>query len=211
MLVLASLTVTKVRADEDGSFVNYEAIVNDLKASASESVPPVKDIGWEDVAIHGGLGLATSYVSFDSPTLNEEASGLMKGFEAHVGVNLFSRDARAEATFRNFAQDGINSRVHASMRELEASVIFLPTLADKTLLRMGGGLSERFMDIQSHALGGWVQQSSTTPFYSILLGFERKISKDVSVGPDFAHHASLDSSSFNKSSWDASFRLNATF
>lgn len=202
---------TNVWADDDGSFVNYEAIVNDLKASADQPLPHEEKTQWDDVAIQGGLGLATSYVSFDSPALGQNASGLMKGFEAHVGMNLFSRNARAEATFRNFAQDGINNAVHAGMRELEASVVFLPILQDKTLLRMGGGLSERFLDIQSHVFGRWVQDSSTTPFYSILLGFEHKIAKDVSVGPDFAHHASLDSSSFNKSSWDASFRLNATF
>jgi hypothetical protein len=197
--------------DDDESFSNYESIVSELKASAEDYKPVHEEPDWAAVALHGGLGLTATYVNIDIPSFGVTSSGLLKGFEAHIGFNMFTRNARLEAAFRNYAHDGISSSMQADMREIETTLVFLPHLQDKLLLRMGAGISERFIEVQGRTPAGEFHKSSSAPNYSLMLGFERGISKSVAIGPDFSHHAPLDASSFSKSSWDASFRLNATF
>jgi hypothetical protein len=211
LVALMGAYATNVLADDDGSYVNYESIVNELKASAEQDAAPMPAMNWDEVAIHGGLGLTGSYASFGSPSLGRDVTGFLKGFEVHAGVNLFTRDARAEAVFRNFGNESVNNSVRTGLHEFELRLVFLPMLKEGWLMRMGTGLSERYLNVSSRVNGAWREDSSSTPFYSILLGFEHRIAKEVSIGPDFAHRASLDSGSMDKSSWDASFRLNATF
>ena len=200
---------TLVWAIEDDSYTSYDAIVGDLKASADTptlKAPVREELNWDEVAIQGGLGLTASMITFAGPD-NIRGSGLLKGFEAHAGFNLFSKVARGEAAFRNFGSESVSGSTNAVMREIEARIVFLPVVNDQTVLRMGAGLAGRFLSL--HAPQGAL--SENTPFYSLLLGFERKFAKNLAVGPELSHHAALDASSFDKSSWDASLRLNATF
>lgn len=209
LLVILSGLATNVWADEDDSYTNYDALVNELKSSA-EDYQPMRPAPAATLDIQGGLGITASYVSLEMPGI-VNSSGLLKGFVAHVAATPFGKDVRLEAAFRNFAHDGLSNQAAADLRELETSVVFLPVLQDKMNLRMGAGLSERFFDVRVRQTGQEIQKSWATPYYSLMLGFERKVAKTVSVGPDLAHHAPLDASSYSKSSWDASFRLNATF
>ena len=195
--------------DEDDSYTNYESLVSELKTSA-EGYQPVREEP-APVNLQGGLGIATSYVTVEMPRIGLNSSGLLKGFVAHIATSPLGKDLRFEAAFRNFAHDALSNQAAADLRELEASAVFLPVLSDKMVLRMGAGLSERFFDVRVRQPGQEVRESWATPYYSLLLGFERKVAKTVAVGPDFAHRAPLDASSYSKSSWDASFRLNATF
>ncbi|MBX3022385.1 MAG: hypothetical protein KF799_11995 [Bdellovibrionales bacterium] len=197
--------------DDDESFTSYESIVSELKTDAEEVLPVREETDWAAVAMHGGLGVTASFINVEMPDIGITSSGLLKGFEAHFGFNLFSRQARAEAAFRNYAHDALSNRTAADMRELEMRIVFLPELRDRLLLRMGAGVSQRFVDVVVRNPSDEIRRSWSTPYYSLLLGFEKKIAKTVSVGPDFSHHAVLDASSYSKSAWDASFRLNATF
>jgi len=209
-LTLAILCTTNVWANyDDDSFVNYDSIISELKASA-EDVPEVvqNPLGWDEVAIHGGMSIATSFVSITAPN-GAFGGGMMKGFEAHIGMNLFSRVARAELAYRSFAPEDFG-KVHVDLREVEARLIFLPVLQDKLLLRMGFGLTARYMEIDGRHNGESVHSEATTPASSVIVGVERKLSPAVSVGPDIAYRSAL-TDSFDKSSWDAAIRLNATF
>lgn len=212
-LAFLAIGTTNVWAfDDDESFTSYDAIISELKTDADAYRPVSETVDWDAVAMHGGLGFTASFVNLEMGNIGvNQASGLLKGFEAHVGFNTFSRKGRIEAAFRNFAHDALSNTVNADMRELEGRIVFLPVLSDKSLLRMGGGLSQRFFDVNARLPGGEVHRSWSTPYYSLILGFERKVAKTVSVGPDFSHHAPLDASSYSKTAWDASFRLNATF
>lgn len=200
---------TYVQAADDESFVSYDAIVNELQADADDVPPPPEEqLNWDEVALHGGMGIVTSFVSLTAPN-GASGGGMMKGFEAHFGANLFSKKARAEFAFRNFAPEDFGN-LHVDLKEFEARLIFLPVLAYKTLLRMGAGLTTRYMDIDGRANGTWAHDEATTPATSLILGAERRLSKAVSIGPDFAYRSALNDS-FDKSSWDAAIRLNATF
>ncbi|MGE3683005.1 MAG: hypothetical protein AB7G93_14870 [Bdellovibrionales bacterium] len=200
-------------AQEEESFVHYEAIVNELKASAEGPAhsAPYSELGLQEMALSGGLGVVTSYVALESPS-GAAGSGFLKGFEAHVAAHLFSPKVRGELAFRNFAQENLSHDLQADLRELELRLVFTPLLDRRMRLRMGAGLSARFMDIQSRAdEGDWRDDASSVPASSLLVGFERKLSEAVSVGPDIAYRSTLASGTFDKSAWDASFRLNASF
>jgi hypothetical protein len=206
VLSLGLAYATNVAAAEDGSYQNYDAIVSELKASADEPLPPRVDTRWDDVALHGGFGFATALVNVYAPE-GIGAHGILKGFEAHCGMNLFSTRVRAEGTFRNFSDESINAGLRVDLREFELALIFLPNLNAGNALRMGAGLTARNMTLSSATFS----HQTTTPDSSVILGFEHKISKQVSLGPDFAYRSALIGDTFDRYSWDAAFRLNATF
>lgn len=203
-----SLSTNVWAEDDEDSYTNYDAIVAELKASAEipEAKPTSEDMNWDDVAIHAGAGVSTSFVH----VTNEEGltmSGLMKGLEAHLGVNLFTRKARAEGVFRSFAHDELSANSMADLKEFELGVVYTPQLQDRLLLRVGGGITARYLNVQN----GGQSIRYTTPASSFLLGMERKVTPTMSVGPDLAYRSAMISDTADKTSWNASLRLNATF
>ncbi len=212
VLMYAAVSSTFVWADdEDESYTGYDSIVSQLQ-TAAEKNPQIQseDMNWEEVAIHGGVGITTSYVHVASPE-GALGSGLMKGFEAHFGMNMFTRQIRVEGIFRNFAQEDLSSDVTADLKEFEFRGVYMPLMRDKMRLRFGMGLSARYMDISAKSGSKWTPHKVSTPASSFMIGFERKISSSVAIGPDLTYRSALISETFDKSSWDASLRLNATF
>ena len=209
-LVLVLGFATAAAAADGDSFTTYDSIVNELKSDAEIDFKPKHEVmDWESVAISGSLGVAGALV--DVPNVGGSGrggAGFMKGFEAAVGANTFSKQARAELAFRNYAGEKLSGGVHADMREFEARMIFLPPLRDDTRVRMGLGLSERILSATPER-GRTVDRSGL--YYGLLMGLEHQVSKAVSIGPDLAYRDSLNNRSDRKSSWDASFRLNANF
>ena len=208
-LVLAFVGSAASASDGD-SFTTYDSIVNELKSDADIDLKPKHEkMDWESVAISGSLGVTGALV--DVPNVGgpgNGGSGFLKGFEAAIGANTFSKQARAELAFRNYAGEKLSGRIHADMREFEARMIFLPPLRDDTRVRMGMGLSERILNATPER-GKSVDRSGM--YYSLLVGLEHQVSTAVSVGPDLAYRDSLNNRNDRKSSWDASFRLNANF
>ncbi len=211
-LVLSLVVVsTLVMAADEDSYSNYDDIVSDLKYQADDVKPPtLETVDWDAVALHGGIGLATSYITVESPD-GIQGTGLLKGFEANAGANLFSRQARAEAVFRSFAKESLDNDLFAELRELEGRIVFLPTLDRQTILRMGAGLSYRYMDLSARKFGRWTRFESTTPSSGLLVGLERKVAKMVSVGPDLSYRSAMKRDTYDRSSWNAAIRLNAQF
>jgi hypothetical protein len=215
VLVLSAFAATNVLADEE-SYTTYDAIVTDLEKLA-EDAPPQIDTGWDDVAMQGGMSFVTSYLTV-SPTFQNgaaelEMTSLMTGIEGHVGSNLFSKQVRGELAARMFFPKEIENQTQVNLKELDGRVAFLPRLNSRTLLRMGLGMGVRFIDVEGRypSSAGTYSQSSGGLASNIFLGFERKVSTAVSVGPDLSYRSSLSSDSIAKTSWDAAIRLNATF
>lgn len=205
VLILASASAF---GNDGDSFASYDSIVSELKMDA-EAEAPVKQqpMDWDAVAIHGSLGLAGSLISVPNQRRGATTAGLLKGFEIAAGANTFSSRARAELAFRNFANERLASGLEAGMREFEARMIFLPKLEDQVRLRMGFGLTQRMLSVANDGQkGDW-----SGGYYALLVGAERTVGQAISVGPDVAYRDSVSRATGRKSSWDASFRLNATF
>lgn len=209
LVVTMLLTATNVWALEDEeSYTNYDSIIAELKASANEKppAPPSEDLNWDEVAIHGGVGLSTAYVHIDTGSVR--SAGLLKGFEGHFGVNLFSKSARAEGILRSYMPAETSSTVTTDLKEFELRVVYMPQIFDRTSLRLGGGVAARYMNVAVASIGNF---NASTPASSLTLGFERKMSPHVALGPDVAYRSSLIRDTIDKSAWNASLRLNATF
>jgi hypothetical protein len=211
-LVLTLACATNVWAADEASFSNYDSIVNELKASSTDEKPQTSadDAEWDDVAIHGGLGLATSYVSPTAPS-GVSGAGFLTGVEFNFGINLFTRLLRAEGAFSNFTQSELNSGIKADLKEFELRLIYTPETKDGILLRFGAGLAARYMSIDSYNGGNWTNAQSSTPSSLFLVGFEKKLTKSLAIGPDVSYRSTLVGDTFDRSAWDASLRLNATF
>lgn len=210
-LAALALFSTNVLADADGSYVGYDEIVNELKNTIkeeSEPKPPPEDD--QDTAMHGGLALTTSWVSLNTPN-GAGSAGLLKGAEFSIGMNLFSKNYRAEGAFSNYSQANLNSTNKADLREFEARLVYLSALEDVTNLRLGTGISARSMDIDSYANGRWSSYQSSTPNWIFMAGFERKVLPNFTIGPDLSLRTAMVGDAYEKTAWDASFRLNATF
>ena len=213
ILVLFLFLPALVLADEDSSYTGYDSIVSELRASADERprALPADDFNWEEVAIHGGIGLATSWASVATPN-GVVGSGLMKGITVNFGTNLFTRKLRAEGAFSSYAQEGFSSNMKSSLKEFELRLMYMAAMNAKTSLRFGLGLAARYLTIDSAAqTGRWENYQSSTPSSVAMIGFERKITPTVAVGPDLSYRSALIAETLDKSAWNASFRLNATF
>jgi len=211
LIFFIAMVSTKGWSAEDDSFVSYDSIVKDLTASSRDSVvdvaPSEDDVDWNEIAIHGNLGFATSLVSLNTPQ-GRTASGLLKGVHLGFGINLFTRKARAEGAFTSYGGQSLNRDVRAELREFELRVVFLPSLNDKTTVRFGGGITARYMDLNVTNEG---ELQTSTPSSLFLIGFEHKLAKNVAVGPDLSYRSALISDTFDKAAWDGVIRLNASF
>lgn len=201
-----------VLADEENSFTNYDSIVSELRAHADDRpiTAPTDDFNWEEVAIHGGIGFATSYENVSAPN-GASSAGLLKGVTVNFGMNLFTRRLRAEGAFSSFAQEGFADNLRASLKEFELRLMYLPSLDRNTSLRFGLGLAARYLTVDAENAGVWENYQASTPSSVALVGFERKITPSLAVGPDLSYRSALISETIDKSAWNASFRLNATF
>jgi len=203
-----------VAAEEDGSYTSYDSIVNELRSNADDSKParaPRNDFNWDDVAIHGGVGFATSWESIATAN-GASGSGLLKGIAVNFGINLFTSVLRAEGAFSSYAQDTFSEGMRASLKEFELRMMYLPTLNSKTTLRFGLGLTARYLTVDAqNSSGSWSTFDETTPASVFMLGFERKLTANMAIGPDLSYRSALVSDTIDKSAWNATFRLNATF
>lgn len=197
---------TVLAQEEDDAYRGFDSIVSELEMAADEPAPPQDD--WEEVAIHGGAGLVASYFNVARNTPMEQLSfnGVMRGFQLHFGVNLFSRVLRMEGLFRNYNSEtvdvGIRNEV-VDLKEFEFRTVYLPVLNDKMKWRFGGGLSARYMTLNS--------EKASTPAASFMAGFERALTPTVSFGPDLSYRYPIISDTFDKGGFDASLKLNAMF
>ena len=85
----------------------------------------------------------------------------------------------------------------------------IASVGERMLLRAGLGVAARYLDMNTHTSKDSFSQS--TPTTVVMLGLERKLNANISFGPDLSYRSALVQDTFDKSSWDASFRLNATF
>ena len=209
-LLLMLAFSTNVRAEEDGSYVAYDAIVNELKASADDVPKATSTNDWDEVALHAGIGFSTSLVSFHLPDGNS-GSGLFKGLQVSGGFNLFSRDVRAEAAYSAYQHESFAGNMGGDLKEFELRLVYSPKTSTGMIARFGAGLAARYMDIAVHGSASETAYSVSTPTTLLLFGLEKKVGKSVALGPDISYRSAIGGASIDKSSWDASLRLNATF
>lgn len=211
ILALSMGFSTMVWAEDDEEYSNYENIVSELKADTKNIVVNEIQDPWEQISIYGGLGLVTSFVSVNLPATGNQINGLLKGIEGHFGIDLFTKTLRAEGAFRAYAQEAMSQRTQASLKEFELRGVFVPAPYQKNIFRLGLGVAARYLDVKSQSALASESYTNATPTALVMMGLERKVSRNVFVGPDLTYHSSLVDDSIEKYSWNLALKMNASF
>jgi hypothetical protein len=196
-----SLLSTIAQAQEIG----YEDTVAHLKAQLKDEPAPMKRNPWETVEMNAGLALAASYVSVAQSGANIDA--LLKGFDLHMGIDFPNSNWEAEGAFRSFSSERASADYNVSLTELEGKLVHKTEIYESTKLRLGGGLSTRFLKTMD--VHGATSESS--PALVLLAGIDRKLSSKFSFGPDLTYRTPMSSASHEHGSTDGSLRLNLLF
>lgn len=213
LALFASQTSQAAVEDEDEDVQGYDSIVNQLnreaekpaqasrmKASTSSRDP------FETVWIHFGAGLATLY---QSVSFNDGSTVYLgqKGVQAALGIDLFSPNWAAETTYRSFGESN-DSRNRVSLQEFELKLFFKNRLAPQMNLKVGGGLSGRYMSVMKD---DHTQIQYTTPSSVGTLGFDIFMNQNVSFGGEASVRSAMITDTPDQMSFDATLRLDTHF
>lgn len=194
-------------AEDDDAGLGYDGILNELSSSADEADPDYDP--FNDVMIHGGFGLTSTYVNVAPPT-GSRRSGVLSGFEAAFGIDLFSRNWMAEGGVRSFSSDRIGSNSRAGLREFDLKLIYKGNLSRRLIWRGGLGLAARYLKYSAPDLpAGRMEQ--TTPSWIFLTGFDVPLNRTFSVGAEVAMRTPMIQETIDRSAVDAGFRFATHF
>ena len=191
------------------SLVGYDDIVRELSvpasAGSSSARQETSSDPFENVLLHGGVGLAStlSRVVHDGKPLDLAQQGL----QAALGIDLFSRHWLAEGTARSLSGSRSGSE-RSELKEFDLKIYFRDQLTSKLGLRLGGGISARYLTITR---GGALIADYATPATVAALGLDYSIGRSVSFGAELSSRNTLIDETIDRSSLDAVMRVDTHF
>lgn len=189
---------------------SYDDIVEQL-SSGGRSRTQVQGDPLDQIQIHGGVAFASSYVSI-TPPHEKAVSGMLKGFEASFGIDLFSRHWMAEGAVRSYGSEKLSRQQEADLKEFDLKLVYKDRLSPMLLLRVGAGLAARYLNYRSWAEGrGPVEINQVTPASIFLVGFGVPINRTLSLGADLSYRSRLIDDTIDRSSLDIALGINANF
>ncbi len=206
LCLLATFTSTSFAAtDEDESSMGFDSIVKDLSSNTSSIAPlsPGSD-PFDYVMIHFGVGLVNSYISYESNV--GPVSGIHQGFQATLGIDLFSKNWQAEGAVRTFGEAEINN-TRASLHEFDLKIIYTFTSHSSLEPFMGAGVAARYLDVTE---GGKVSKF-TTPSSIINIGTAYKLSDGIAIAGEVSYRKPFVDETAERSAVDLALRLNTNF
>lgn len=204
LVLISPLTMAEVNDENE---VSYDGILAELSSNSSSALGEDPD-PFAHVLIHGGFAFATTWVSAE-PQDHDHVNGLLKGVEASFGIDLFSRHWLAEGAIRSFDQERLDNTARVSLKEFDLKGIYRENLSRYLILRLGLGLSARYMNYTP--LDGSPTLKQTTPSSVAMLGFQAPLTKVLSLGIDVSMRTPLIEETFDKTAMDAVLRADAHF
>ncbi len=201
---------------EDDSHVGYDSILRQLNREAAQQelsssraraslMKTTKD-PFESIWIHMGVGLAHPMQTL---SLGDGKSAYVgsRGIQAALGIDLFSEHWMAEGTARSFAEsEDANTRV--SLKEFELKIYYKDRITKPLAYRLGGGITGRYMTI---ARTGDTTLEYTTPSSVGTMGLDFFLTEKLSLGADLSVRSSMVSDTLDRSSVDATLRMDTHF
>lgn len=200
---------------EGEELIGYDVIVNELNRESSlpagnssrarQAVQRSKN-PFDTIWIHAGIGLAAmmQQVSLDNGNVIHFNQ---KGFQASLGIDLFSPNWMAEGLARSFGEsDDTDHRV--SLKEFELKLLYKDRFSRSLGFRAGGGLAARYMAIRSFSTG---PMEYTTPSSVATLGMDLFLNDKISIGADISARNSMISETLDRNSFDATLRMDTHF
>lgn len=199
-VVFAPLTF----ADYEG----YDEIVD--KLSRYQTTEVRKDISSARTSrsfsrAHIGLGLTQTFFDADAPNLN---SGMQNqgGLIINVGVDVLSSLWGVEGSYANFGNRSTDDN-QINLREFSLIGLYKPALNKNWNMRMGVGVSSRFLKINNLV----ASSEYRTPSGIFLFGMDTYLNSFISVGADFKFKTAMIHETIDKNSVDLAFRVDTHF
>lgn len=201
-----SSTNTSSSSSDDGESIGYDSIVNDLNREADRPALRARQAanrstGMESILFHGGVGVAAlmEMVTFED---GSQAYLSQKGIQASFGIDLFSSNWLAEGTARTFNEAEDNAK-RPALQEFELKVIYRDRLSRQVGIRVGGGLSARYLSVKRPD----DTYIYTTPTSVATMGLDIFMNDTVSFGFDLSGRSAMVADTPDKNSIDTTLRL----
>ena len=196
--------------DGEDDIVSFDSIVNELSSPSSTTrLDHSSTDPFANVLYHAGVGATSSQVTIRNSE-NKDIRGFMKGIEINLGIDLFSKNWRAEGSFRNFAEEKLSTNL-ASLKEFDLKLAYQSIPKKSIVFRAGGGLAARYLTFTENVKGTLIRTEYTTPSSLIYLGMGSLISPAISIGAEVAFRSAMIDETADRSSLDASVRIDAKF
>lgn len=186
--------------------LDYDSIVSELKASSRTALPTEVD-PFDNIAIYGALGLTSTLLNV-APELGSTKSGLLTGFEAGFGIDLFSSSWQAEGAVRSFNEDRLSSTMKVSLKEFDLKFMHTSPLTNRLKLRIGGGLAARYMRVESSES---LKSRYTTPASIIDVELKAQVTKILAIRTDISIRNSLISETIDRSAIQGALKMDFQF
>jgi hypothetical protein len=207
--VLSLLTPKALAATDldDDEMVGYEQILKELSGSPTSTTrgsARIEEDPFANIMIHGGVGMVSTFGQAHVPDGSIQYS--QQGIQATLGIDLFSPNWVAECSARSFARADYQD-ADMSLREFDIKFLYRDVISKGIGYRMGAGVAARYMTI--NFMG--TNTEYTTPASVIGGGLDLNFTKHVSVGVDVSSRNSLVAETGDRSSVDATLRMDAHF
>jgi hypothetical protein len=215
-LLLAALIPALAQSQTDEDYVGYDAIIKDLNREIAtpsqgtsrlrQRAEPASGDPFDNVWIHGGIGFANT-VQTIKPGDGELLYLNHKGIQASLGIDLFSENWMAEGSARSFTENE-NTATRVFLKEFDLRIYFKEKTSRKFGYRIGTGLTARYMTVQRPLE---TAMTYTTPASVLTFGMDLFLTDRFSFGADLSARNSIIAETVDRTSYDATFRLDTHF
>lgn len=211
VVLSAVVTLTPLLAfGQQEEVYGYDSIVEELRSGSSSSYKMGNPDPFASVLIHGGVALTSSYLSLSTPD-SKPVFGMLRGFEASFGIDLLSRNWLAEGAVRSFGNDNLDKNHQASLKEFDLKVVYKSSFSRLLRMRVGAGIAARYLTFKRVESGKYIDTKYTTPSSILFVGLEAPLSRRFSIGSDLSLRSAMIDETIDRSTVDASVRLDAHF
>ncbi len=217
--LILSLTFIQTYAlaeEEDGNLINFDQILTRLNRTETKQNFIDDSDPFKNVLIHAGVSLISSNISI-LPENGKEFTSFIRGIEASLGIDLFSKNWSAEGAVRSFAKQENNKALY-SLKEFDLRIVYRNHLAGRTKWRAGLGMAARYLNYSAKEQGVALAEASiseeikyTTPASILFVGVEGYLNSSLSIGADISYRSSLIDETADKNTLEASIRLDTHF
>lgn len=154
---------------------------------------------------HLGLGVAQTFYDADAIALDSRMQN-QGGLLINIGVDVFSHQWGLEGSYANFGTSSADN-AQIKLREFALKGLYKPSLNKSWYMRLGLGVSSRFLDINTTL----ANESYKTPSGLFLIGLDSFINSFISVGADLNFKTAMITDTIDNNSIDLTFRLDTHF
>ncbi|MEM7646379.1 MAG: outer membrane beta-barrel protein [Pseudomonadota bacterium] len=190
------------------NFENYDQIVDKLSKydlDEDRKKPAYRSEIRSFSRAHIGLGIAQTFYDADAAGLDSRVQN-QGGLLINVGVDVLSSKWGIEGSYANYGR-GNTDNTEIKLREFALKGLYKPTVSKNWAMRLGLGVSSRFLDISNSA----DTQSYRTPSGLFLIGVDSYISSFISVGADLKFKTAMIDDTIDNNSVDLAFRVDTHF